>query len=476
MRVLKFGGTSVGDAENISRVVRVVKKKLGEPVVLVFSAMGGTTDRLQEIGTLAAQGKFEDSLAVISSLRGLHFQIIGQMLKDGPGKAEVTAFCDRTFRTLEEMARSLSVLADFSPAVQDRLLGYGEILSSRILAEVLRQEGVPVEWVDARELIVSTPEHTAADPIFEETARRCREKLQPLLEQGRVPVTQGFIASSAEGAMTTLGRGGSDYTASLIGAALGADEIEIWTDVDGVMTADPSLVPQARLIPVMSFNEAAELAFFGARVLHPKTLVPAVERGIPVRVLNTRRPDGQGTVILAEAPPNGQRVKSIAYKEGMTLVTLVSTEMFKAHGYLRRIFEIFDRFRVSADVVATSEVSVAIAVWDTSRLPLIAAELEKYGSVAVKPNQAVVCVVGERLKETPGIVCQIFEDLCDVKTSMVSLGGSEINLSFVVDEDELPKVITRLHRRFFERGDGQRANGEADTRKESKEAVRDTKA
>lgn len=476
MRVLKFGGTSVGDAESIRSVIEIIRQQADERLVLVFSAMGKTTDQLEAVGQLAAQGKLEESLGVISTLRGQHFEIIGQLLENGPEKKEVTAFCDQTFRTLEEMARSMSVLSDFSLAVQDRVLGLGEILSTKILAAVLRQAGLPVEWVDAREIIVTDGQHTQAEPIFDLTRERCQAVLLPLLEKGRIPVTQGYIARSEGGAVTTLGRGGSDYTASLIGAALEADEIQIWTDVDGIMTADPYLIPHARNIPVMSFNEAAELAFFGARVLHPKTLVPAVERGIPVRVRNTRRPEGQGTLILAEAPPNGQRVKSIAYKEGMTLVNLVSTRMFKAHGFLKQIFEIFDRHRVSADLVATSEVSVAVAIYDATRLPLVVEELRQYGNVTVKPKQAVVCVVGEKLKETPGIVAQVFQDLSDVKVSMVSQGGSEINLSFVIDEDDLPVVISRLHRRFFETENScEVAQGESDAGHEETRATSRTK-
>jgi aspartate kinase len=454
MRVLKFGGTSVGDVDSISSVLEIVRRQMDQPLVLVFSAMGKTTDQLAAVGELASQGKLEESLGVISALRGYHFEIIGQLLKNGEAKRRVTSFCDQTFRSLEEMARGMSVLSDFSLAVQDRVLGLGEILSTRILAAFFLQENLPVEWVDARELVVTDEQHTQAEPLFEETRARCREVLLPLLKKKRIPLTQGYIARSKSGAITTLGRGGSDYTASLIGAALEAEEIQIWTDVDGIMTADPSLIPQAKNIPVMSFNEAAELAFFGARVLHPKTLVPAVERGIPVRVRNTRRPEGEGTLILAEAPGNGQRVKSIAYKEGMTLVNLVSTRMFKAHGFLKQIFEIFDRFRVSADLVATSEVSVAVAIYDTARLPLVIQELQQYGKITVKPRQAVVCVVGEKLKETPGIVGQVFQDLSDVRVSMLSLGGSEINLSFVIDENDLPTVISRLHRRFFEQGNG----------------------
>lgn len=449
MRVLKFGGTSVADAECIRTVARIVSGAVGNGVVLVFSAMGDTTDLLSSVGRLAAQGDLAKSLEVTRVLREMHQRVIESLL-EGEAKETLLAYSRETFAKVEEMAHGMWVLADFSPAVQDRLLGTGELVSSRIIAAYLVKEGLGAEWVDARDFIVTEDRHPRAEPLFAETAQRCQVVLLPLLAQGKIPVTQGFIARSQSGVPTTLGRGGSDYTASLIGAALGAEEIQIWTDVDGILTADPSLIPHARHIPVMTFQEAAELAFFGARVLHPKTLLPAIERGIPVFVRNTHRPDGEGTLILASAPANGPRVKSIAYKEGMTLVNLVSSRMFKAHDYLRQIFEVFDRYEVTADLVATSEVSVAVAVYDASRLPMLIRELQKFGAVTVKPRQAVVCVVGEKLKETPGIVAQVFQELADIKVSMVSQGGSEINLSFVIDENDLPVVISRLHRRLFE--------------------------
>jgi len=450
MRVLKFGGTSVGDVGSIRGVADIIAGLLDKPMVLVFSAMGNTTDRLLEVGELAARGELEASLRVVADVAHYHRRAVLELLPDGPQRSELLDACTGTFRNLEEMARGMSVLADFSPAVQDRFLSVGELLSTRIMAAFLVWRRLPVIWVDARQLIVTDEQHTQAEPLWEETAARCRQTLVPLVQEGRIPLTQGYIASSKSGQPTTLGRGGSDFSAALIGAALHAEEIQIWTDVDGILTADPSLVPQARNIPIMSFQEAAELAFFGARVLHPKTLLPAVERGIPVRVRNTRKPRGEGTLILARAEENGQGVKSIAYKEGMTIINLVSARMFKAHGFLRQVFDVLDRYRVSADLVATSEVSLAIAIQDVSRLGELLRELQAYGAVAVKPRQAVVCVVGEKLKDRPGIVSQVFQDLADVKVSMVSQGGSEINLSFVIDEDDLPVVVTRLHRRFFE--------------------------
>lgn len=451
MRVLKFGGTSVGDAANIRKVVEVIRSRAEAAPILVFSAMGHTTDALTEIGRAASEGRIGEAAATLSSLREFHGALVETLLA-GRGSG-VWSSCAPLFDQIEAMARGLAVLEDFSPAVQDRLLGFGEILSTRILCEVLRGDGMPVAWVDARDVVVTDDRHTQAEPLFEATAARAVEVLLPLMRSCQIPVTQGFIARSSAGAMTTLGRGGSDFTASLLGAALGAEEIEIWTDVDGIMTADPSLVAGARNIPVMSFQEASELAFFGARVLHPKTLAPAVERGIPVRVLNTARPERPGTVILAAAPPGGGPVKSIAYKEDMVVVNLVSARMFKAQGFLRRVFETLDRHRIAPDLVSTSEVSVALAITPWPGLDALVADLRGLGAVGVLTGQAVVAVVGDGLKRTPGILGQVFKDLDDLRVAMVSEGGSEVAVSFVVGESDLPAVVSRLHRRFFEAED-----------------------
>ncbi len=449
MKILKFGGTSVGDAANIRKTMAVVKGRVSQCPVLVFSAMGDTTDILHRMGEQAAEGRLEASLGTLAALKAYHRAIFEDLM---PGNGEEAwAQCEHLFSEMEDVARGLAVLWDFSPAVQDRLLGLGELLCTAMLRHVFLQEGLPVAWMDARTFMVTDARHTQAEPDFDAMAARCKQILLPLVEQGRIPLTQGFIGRSAGGASTTLGRGGSDLTASLLGAALGAEEIEIWTDVDGIMTADPSLVPEARNIPAMSFQEAAELAFFGARVLHPKTLAPAVDRGIPVRVLNTARPEARGTLILARVSPNGGPVKSIAYKEGMTVVTLVSARMFKAQGFLRRLFEVLEHRRIAPDLVATSEVSVALAVSPGPGLSEAVEDLRGLGAVSVRSSQALVAVVGEKLKETPGIVGQVFQDLRDVGVTMVSQGGSDIALSFAVAEEDLSRVVSRLHRRFFEK-------------------------
>ena len=449
MRVLKFGGSSVGEIDCARTVIDLATRRRDEGLVVVLSALAGTTDRLARIGELAAEGRIDDALALIEEVRTHHLRLASGLIPDGTERDEAVAACEDRLATVARMAASCAVLGDLSPPVAARVLGHGERMATRIFASALRAAGVPVVQIDAGEIVVADGNPLAADVAVGATRHRVRAALPSLLATGAVVLTEGFIACTPGGGAVTLGRGGSDWSASLIGAALHAEEIEIWTDVDGIMTADPSLAPEARSIPRMSFAEAAELAAFGARVLHPATLLPAVEQGIPVRVLNTRRPAGAGTLVLAEPCPDGHPVKSIAYKEGLTVVHLTSTRMFKAHGFLRRLFAVLDRHRLAPDVVATSEVSVAFGLADAARLPAAMAELGELGTVAVRTGQAVVCVVGERLKEVPGIVAQVFNDLGDLRASLVSFGGSEINLSFVVDEAALPEVVTRLHRRFF---------------------------
>ncbi|MGC8724237.1 MAG: aspartate kinase [Acidobacteriota bacterium] len=449
MRVLKFGGTSVGDTEAILRLAAITRSRASEPLLLVVSAVGHTTDALEAMGRAAASGRLDFGLQLLRDLRLLHARLAGELLEAAQERRALLTHFDRDFASIERLAGGLAAVEEFSPAVQDRLLHFGELLSSRLVSAALAARGLPTVWVDVRELVVTESIHGGAEPLIEETGHRCREAFAPLLARRLVPVTQGFIARDLSGAPTTLGRGGSDFTASLIGAALGAEEIEIWTDVDGIMTADPSLVPEARNIPVMSFREAAELAFFGARVLHPKTLAPAVERGIPVRVLNTRRAEGRGTLVLAEAPRDGRPVRSIAYKEGVTLVHLVSARMFKAHGFLARLFEILDRHGVVPDALATSEVSVAMAFQGCPSLQSALRELSKLGSVTVREGQAVVCVVGEGLRDQPGLAGRVFDALGEVPVSLISEGGSEVALGFVIAESDLASAVRSLHRRFF---------------------------
>ena len=325
----------------------------------------------------------------------------------------------------------------------------GERLSSVIVVAALEAKGVSAALVDSREFIVTDEHFNSAAPLMRETALKAESALRPAIDSGRVPVAQGFIGATADGFTTTLGRGGSDYSAAIIGAALGAEAIEIWTDVDGLMTADPRVVPEAKRIRMVSFGEAAELSYFGAKVLHPSTVLPAVERRIPVYIFNTHNPASEGTIIVAEPRPSANLIKSIAFKRGVTIVNITSTRMLMAHGFLRTIFEVFDKHETSVDVVTTSEVSVSITLDNADRIDAIKRDFQGIGEVSIERHKAIVCVVGNDLKFTPGVAARVFGAVASSNVNMISQGASEINLTFVIDESEVERVVRLLHDEFF---------------------------
>src|SRR5689334_3582905 len=302
--------------------------------------------------------------------------------------------------------------------------------------------------VDSRRVIVTDHRHTQAAPLYPETYARLA-KVIPALAKDRIVVMGGFIAATEDGVTSTLGRGGSDYTASIVGAGIGAEEIQIWTDVDGMLTADPTIYPEGYRVKVCSFTEAAELAYFGAKVLHPATVLPAIEKNIPVRILNSRRPDSEGTLIVSDPPPSTSPIRSIACKRNITLLNIVSTRMLMAHGFLRRIFEVFDRYETPVDMLATSEVSVSLTIDNTRSLAAIRTELETFAEVSIEENQAIVCMVGENIRRCDNVSARAFAALDGIRPRMVSQGASQLNLSIVVAAHDLQRAVESLHREFF---------------------------
>src|SRR2546423_13737417 len=351
------------------------------------------------------------------------------------------------------------------PALQDEIASCGERLSATLLAAVLRRSGTRARHVDARQCIVTDERFGRAEPLMEETTRRTSSQVGAVLEAGEIAVVGGFIAATVDGRTTTLGRGGSDYTAALIGASLEAREIQIWTDVAGVLTADPRVVRRASTIARLSYAEAAELAYFGAKVLHPKTILPAVVRGIPVRICNSLAPEGGNTAIYFDTEKTPRTVKAIVHKKGITIVHVTSARMLGAYGFLRALFEVFDRHQTIVDLVTTSEVSVSLSLEDTSALALIVKELEEkgIGAVKVEHNRALVCVVGEGLRNTSGIAARVFTAVRDINVMLISQGASSINLTFVVEENLVEQAVRNLHQAFFE----------SNTRELYKSAMRD---
>ena len=443
---MKFGGSSLADAEAINRACSIVGQRIGRAPLVVVSAFGNTTDRLLE----AAETDPDASTLLLRELQ-VETAEIARSVVARADLLEVTACIARVFREAETLIQGIRKdPSKHAPsAALDALLACGERISSRVTALALRRHGVVAHHLDARQLFVTGARHGGAQPLFDETRKKLRPAVTASRSKGEIPVLGGFIASSRDGLPTNLGRGGSDLTATIAGAALEADEVQIWTDVDGVMTADPSLVRSARSLPVLSLSEASELAYFGARVLHPSTMLPAIEHGVPVRVINSRKPDSSGTLIAVEPPRTEQVVKSVAYKEGITLVDIHSTRMLMAHGFLASIFEIFDRHETAVDMVSTSEVSVSLTVDRQDRLEPIVREVEEFATVSTAPRKAIVCVVGEGIRYTPGIAAKVFNAMEGIRIRMISLGASRVNVSFVVDHADLESAVRRLHATFF---------------------------
>jgi aspartate kinase len=435
MIVMKFGGTSVEDAAAIDRSCSLVGARVAQNPCVIVSALGGATNALFEAGSLAARREIDKALAIAGVLEKRHTELLPSTSED--------------FVRLRELLRALSAIGEFSLRTQDLIASYGEALSSLIFADRLRRSGYDVAHIDARECIVTDDRFGKAAPIPDLTAARLEEHVRPQLNAGKIVVMGGYIAATASGITTTLGRGGSDYSAAIVGAAMNADEIQIWTDVDGMMTADPRIVPEARKVREISFAEASELAYFGAKVLHPMTVLPAVDKDIPVYILNSRKPKGTGTRITREARPCRNLIKSLACKKGITAVTVSSSRMLMAHGFLRALFEVFDRHHTSVDMVATSEVSVSLTLDNTSTLDAIVEELRSLGEVRVDSNMSLICLVGNNLKYTPGIACRAFTSIRDINIMMVSHGASNINFSFIVDQADANKAVQQLHADFF---------------------------
>jgi aspartate kinase len=414
--------------------------------------MGKTTNQLLEAAQTAAKGKRQEALDLLSKIKEKHLR---EAQKFGIAVTEDWVFetIHAYFKEMRDLAKGLAALGELTPRIMDAMASYGERLSTAILTQVLENQGIPAQLMDARQCIITDDSFTRAAPLFDLTDAAIVEHLRPVLQAGKVPVFQGFIGRTRDGITTTIGRGGSDYSAAIVGAALDAEDIQIWTDVDGIMTTDPRMVPEARRIKSISFDEAAELAYFGAKVLHPATIIPAVRKKIPVHVLNSYKPDQDGTLITDEAPPCENPIKAIAYKSGITVVNVASTRMLMAYGFLRKIFEIFDHYRVPVDVVSTSEVSVSLTVDDTSALWDIVTELKKIGEVNVEGSKSIVCCVGDNLKNIPGVPHLVFNALQDVNIHMISQGASAINITFVIDEDRLPETVRGLHDAFFRKVD-----------------------
>jgi aspartate kinase len=452
MIVMKFGGTSVGSAAALRRVAEIIRTRLKKKPVIVLSAVTKITDKLIKQSQAAIAKDEKSVLKFLLDIEKIHQNIRNELNLSHP--QDFTDVLNNSLSRCRQICELLGQNSNTSKQLQDELLSFGEFLSTNLLSCYLRDIGINGVFTDIRDILLTDSTFGKAKPQLGESIEKARTILIPLIENGRVPVVQGFVGRDRNGITTILGRGGSDYTATLVGAMLDAVTVEIWSDVDGVLTADPSLVPQAKQIRAMSFQEAAELAYFGAKVLHPATILPAIERNIPVIVLNSLHPDIPGTMISKAKRRSLCTVKSIAYKEKLKIITVTSTRMLMAYGFMASIFDIFNKYHTSIDLVSTSEVSVSVTIDNSENLTAIIQELSQFAQVEVEHDKAIVCVVGEQIKDTPGMPAKIFGLLEDVRIYLISQGASDINISFVIDEKDLPRVIRELHDYFF--------NGELD--------------
>ncbi|MSR06074.1 MAG: lysine-sensitive aspartokinase 3 [Gemmatimonadetes bacterium] len=449
MIVLKFGGTSVGDSAAIVRASEIIATRRERQPVVVVSAMAGVTDRLLDAAHLAGEGDLRSALTVAHELRERHETAINEAVcRPGP-RGQASEAVGTHFAGLDLMLEALTLLREDGAKAEDAVLAHGELWSAEIMARALEARDVPGLFVDARQVMITDATFGRAVPDRTMLAERARAHLASAVQKGSIPVTQGFVGSTLKGTPTTLGRGGSDYTAALLGAALGATEVEIWTDVDGLMTADPRVVKNARTLPEASYDEAAELAYFGAKVLHPATIVPLVEHGIPVWIKNSRRPEAAGTKVIAKAMRSDHTVKSIAWKRGMTILNLRAPRMLGTHGFLKSMFEVFERHGTAVDVVTTSEVSVSVSLENGAPPTALLADLGALGELTVSRERSIFCVVGEGLRDTPGIPARILQALGSLPVEMISLGASKINLTFVVQDAQANEAAQALHREFF---------------------------
>jgi aspartate kinase len=447
--VLKFGGSSVADAAAISRVISIVCRARDvhrSPLIVVVSAMSGVTDRLLALASAAERREPVDP--AIEDLRARH-EAAARALLPATRAEEFLAHLREHLDELRTLLTAAAVLREASPGAKDAIASVGELLSSRIVAAALEQSAGGAAWVDARRVIVTDATYMAAAPLAADTREAVAREVTPLLNDGMTVVLGGFVGATRQGVTTTLGRGGSDYSAAIVGAAAGANEIQIWTDVDGMLTADPRVIDSPQVVPHLSFGEASELAYFGAKVLHPSTILPAVERGIAVRILNSRRPGASGTLITERADARVRAIAAVACKRNVTMVEITSTRMLMAYGFLRRVFEVFERHRTPVDVVTTSEVSVSVTVDDASRLDDIVGELREFAGVSVERQMAILCAVGDGLSTDSRIAARAIGALSGFAVRMVSQAASRRNVTIVLSEADVGTAMARLHEEFF---------------------------
>jgi len=436
MKVLKFGGTSVGSPERMKKLLDIVDPS--ERQIVVLSAVSGTTNNLVEIGQAYLAGDKQKAIALINTLKDKYEVFIKELLAKPEYYAQGKEVIDYHFSLLSGLANDL-----FTPIEDKIILAQGELLSTTLYHVYLKEIGVPSVLLPALDFMKTDED---SEPVVDYIT----EKLTPLLEKypdNNLFITQGYICRNVFGEIDNLRRGGSDYTASLIGAGIRSEEVQIWTDIDGMHNNDPRIVKGTKPIAQLSFDEAAELAYFGAKILHPQSVFPAQKYKIPVRLLNTMDPQAKGTLITNDSEKD--KIKSIAAKDGITAIKVQSSRMLLAHGFLRKLFEVFERYKTSIDMITTSEVAVSLTIDDTTHLDEITRELNAFGSVDLDVEQTIICVVGDFGAEKHGYAARVLEAVKHIPIRMISYGGSDHNMSLLINTGDKTEVLRSLHNRLF---------------------------
>ncbi len=444
--VMKLGGSSIEDAGAIRRSWRILESRLSLRPVVIVSALAGVTDQLLTAGKAAARRSADLANNIFADVHFRHAALARELVA-GTEQENLLSQLNEDFNDMQILAQDLTAAGEFTPATQDHLMGLGECISSKLVCAAFQQAGLAAVHVDARSCIVTDDRHTYATPLWELTNENLRRTLVPLLQSGQVPLMAGFIGSTREGVPTTLGRGGSDFSAAIVGGALHASRVEIWTDVDGVMTTDPKVCPDARVIARMSFDEASEMACFGAKVLHPATLLPAMRENIPVHVLNARNPQGEGTQIVAHASTTNV-VTAVTAKRKVAAVEIETWERMNVE-LLGAICAVFDQHRCPIDVMVTSLGRVSLLVGSTSPLPGVAADLEGVAKVRWENHKALICLVGENIRRQPEVASRVFAAISDLDVRLSCQGASDRTITFLVEDSKADESVQRLHRLFF---------------------------
>lgn len=450
MIVMKFGGTSNEDAAAMRNVIAIVKAHLAEQPVVVISAIARATNELERTARVAASGREEEAVGIVTRLFDRHRQIVADLIPPEEAASELESMLSATLEEIKTVVKGVAILKELTPRTMDAICSYGERLSSRIIAAGLREADVKSMWVDVREFMITDDNFGNAQPLMDIVSENLECKIRPMLDKKITPVTQGFIGVTQSGEYTTMGRESSDYSASIIGAAMNASLVQIWTDVDGVLTADPRLVGATRKIRRMSFGEAFELSHFGAKVLHPGTMLPVLEKGIPVQIRNSKQGGSTGTLVNAgEKDEAGGVIKSIAYKNDLAMVVVAPLKRINQYLFWESVFSILNRHHVSVYHAATSEYRISFSLERKHLVEGMVAEVEQIGKVTVLDRLGSLCIVGSSLRGASGITDRIFKALTGLDVFMVSFGASETNLTVLLQEAQIAQALTLLHDEFF---------------------------